>query len=121
MLPNSRVLRIVLYVVVGILFLGAVTWDAARRFGVNPFEGNTILYWGLVFLVGIYVIARIAMIFERHQKGRGQSNVGRRKNSILSMFSGAVSKDVNRRMDARRERVQRAKQKSMDEEKLENE
>ena len=89
MLPNSRVLRIVLYVVVGILFLGAVTWDAARRFGVNPFEGNTILYWGLVFLVGIYVIARIAMILERHQKGRGQSNVGRRKNSILSMFSGA--------------------------------
>lgn len=121
MLPNSRVLRIVLYVVVGLLFLGAVSWDAARRFGVNPFEGNAILYWGLVILVGVYVIARIAMIIERHQKGREQTNATRTKNSILSMFSSADSRDINRRLDARRERVQRAKQKSADEEKPENE
>lgn len=121
MLPNSRTLRIILYVVVGLLFVGAIIWDAARRFGVNPFENNAILYWGLVVLVGVYVTARIAMIIERHRKRRVQDEEIPKRGSFVSMFTGSNSRDLNRRMQARRERVHRAKLKTINEDKAENE
>ena len=121
MLPDSRILRIVLYVVVGVLFVGAITWDAARRFGVNPFDSNAILYWGLAILVGVYVTARIAMIIERYRGKKSETSESPRKNSFFSMFSGTTSRELNRRMEARRERVQRSRLNSKNEENSENE
>lgn len=121
MLPNSQKLRIVLYAVVGIVFVGAIIWDASRRFGINPFESSAIFYWGLVILVGIYVTARIAMIVERYRKRKDLSETGKTNRSLLSMFSGSNSREINRRMEARRERVAKAKMTALNKEKSENE
>lgn len=121
MLPNSRILRIVLYAVVGIVFVGAIIWDVSRRFGVNPFDSSAIFYWGLVILVGIYVTARIAMIVERNRKGKDVSKTDSNARSLLSMFSGRNSREINRRMAARRERVAKAKMTALNKEKSKNE
>lgn len=121
MLPNSRILRIVLYAVVGIVFVGAIIWDASRRFGINPFESSAVFYWGLVILVGIYVTVRISMIVERNRKGKDVSKTASNARSLLSMFSGSNSREINRRMEARRERVAKAKMTALNKEKSENE
>lgn len=85
---------------------------AAMAFGVgqNPFDSNTRHIWAISLIAAIYASFRTAMIVERIIRWRAKGRAGRPQPRGFSIL-GKREHDIDRRMAARRERVEAAKDK----------
>jgi hypothetical protein len=96
----SRRTRFLLYF--AIAFAVCLILVAAMAFGVgqNPFDPNTRHIWAVSLIAAIYASFRTAKGKDARPQPRGFSILGKREH------------DIDRRMAARRERIEAAKAKS---------
>jgi DNA invertase Pin-like site-specific DNA recombinase len=107
----SRRTRFMLYF--AIAFAVCLMLVAAMAFGVgqNPFDPNTRHIWAVSLIAAIYASFRTAMIVERIMRWRAKGKDARPQPRGFSIL-GKREHDIDRRMAARRERIEAAKAKS---------
>jgi hypothetical protein len=103
--------RFILYAVIAFVICMILILGMAYNFGQDPFAPETMHIWALSLIAAAYASIRIAMIAEKVLRW---SEGGDGEGPKLRGFGLGNKKghDIDRRMAARRERVEAAKEKS---------
>ena len=106
--------RFIFYAIAGFAVAGAIMYVMARQMGLDPFAPNVRTLSSLALVVAVYVGIRIAMIvraLERRSDRSGEAagkRDGRRGPSTFRKWGR--NSELDARMEARRERVKRARE-----------
>lgn len=101
-------IRYLYYAVVGLVAAFALAYGIALQYGMDPFASEMAVYWAVIAMTGVYVSVRIAMILERRKSAQNRRPDDLRPSSRRR--SPPPKDSIQARMDARRERVRKAKE-----------
>lgn len=110
----SKRTRFILYTAVAFVVCVILILGMAYNFGQDPFNPDIAHIWALSLVAAAYASARIAMITEKVLKWSNDDSEGGPRLKGFG-FGSKKGHDIDRRMAARRERVEAAKAKSEDE------
>lgn len=105
----TRRKKTLLYGAIAFVFCVALIVSTAYSQGVNPFDPDTRGIWAISLVAAVYASFRGAMIFERLSRSfsKPQSSSGADKPRGFSLFKNDHA--IDKRMAARRARVEAAK------------
>ncbi len=102
-------IRYLYYAMIGLVVAFGLAYGIAIQYGLDPFASELALYWAVISMTGVYVSVRIAMILERRKKAQDRRPDDLRLSSRRRR-SPPPEDSIQARMDARRERVRKAKE-----------
>lgn len=107
----TKRMRFVLYAAIAFVICMILILGMAYNFGQDPFAAETVHIWALSLIAAAYASIRIAMIAEKVLRWSESEGEGGPRLRGFG-FRNKKTHDIDRRMAARRERVEAAKQKS---------
>ncbi len=111
-LYTGEMTRFIFYAIAGFAVAGAIMYVMARQMGLDPFAPNVRTISSLSLVAAAYVGIRIAMIVRAlERRGKGEHGADARRGPSTFQKWGRNS-ELDARMQARRERVRRARERS---------
>lgn len=102
--------RFIVYALLGSLVGAGILYVMAVQAGLDPFAANIRTLSFLALAVAVYFGIRVAMVVRGLERRRQGDDTGRERSSVSAFRNWGRDSKLDAKMEARRERVRRAKE-----------